>query len=74
VTGDNPNATGNIRDEAALEQLIVLSNLESINALLIRQGLPQSERLVQLNQTAIVQLTSLLNNEHIRRLGAGSPA
>jgi hypothetical protein len=69
---DNPDATGNIRDGATLEQLVVLSNLESINALLIRQGLPQSDRLVQLNQTAIVQLTSLLNNEHIKKLNAGS--
>jgi hypothetical protein len=40
----NPNAEGNIRDEATLEQLIVLSNMESINALLIRQGLSQPER------------------------------
>jgi hypothetical protein len=65
----NPEAKGNIRDEATLEQLVVLSNLKSINALLIRQNLPQRERLVQLNQTAIVQLTSLLNNEHIKKLG-----
>jgi len=67
----NPGAKGNIRDEATLEQLIVLSNMESINALLIRQGLTQSERLIQLNQTAITQLTSLLANEHIKRLGEG---
>jgi hypothetical protein len=68
--GNNPDADGNIRDNATLEQLVVLSNLESINALLIRQRLPQSERLVQLNQTAITQLTSLLANEHIRKLSA----
>jgi hypothetical protein len=61
----------NIRDEATLEQLIVLSNLESINALLIRQGLPQNERLIQLNQTAIAQLSSLLSNPHIKKLSAG---
>ena len=67
----NPDAKGNIRDEATLEQLVVLSNLESINALLIRQGLPQGERLVQLNQTAITQLTSLLDNKHIKKLSAG---
>jgi hypothetical protein len=65
----NPEAAGNVRDNATLEQLVVLSNLESINALLIRQGLPQSERLVQLNHTAIMQLTSLLSNEHIKKLG-----
>lgn len=42
---ENPEAKGNMRDEATLEQLVVLSNLESINAVLIRQGLSQSERL-----------------------------
>ena len=67
-------ASTNIRDGATLEQLIVLSNLESINALLIRQGMPQSERLVQLNQTAITQLMSLFNDERIKRLGAGPPS
>lgn len=64
----NPNATGNMRDHATLEQLIVLSNLESINALLIRQGLSQHERLEQLNQIAINQITSLVNNSNIKRL------
>ena len=42
---ENPEAKGNMRDEATLEQLVVLSNLESINAVLIRQGVSQSERL-----------------------------
>jgi len=66
----NPDAGKkvNIRDEASLEQLIVLSNLESINALLIEQGLSQGERLVQLNRTAITQMKSLVDNSHIRRL------
>ena len=41
----NPKAIGNIRDEATIEQLVVLSNLESINAVLIYQGQPQNERL-----------------------------
>jgi hypothetical protein len=58
----------NLRDEATLEQLVVLSNMESINALLIRQGLPQKERLLQLNQTAISQMTSLLRSEHMKSL------
>ena len=40
----NPDKDGNMRDHATLEQLVVLSNMESINALLIRQGLPQSEQ------------------------------
>src|SRR5690606_13489311 len=43
----NPEKTGNIRDYATLEQLVVLSNMESINALLIEQGLTQSKRLIQ---------------------------
>jgi len=68
---ENPEADGNIRDNAALEQLVVLSNLESLNAVFIRQGLPQGERLVQLNQTAIVQMTSLLGNPHVKRLSSG---
>lgn len=44
----NSNSEGNIRDEATIEQLVVLSNLESINAVLIHQGLEQSNRLIQL--------------------------
>jgi len=68
---ENPKSKGNIRDEAALEQLVVLSNLESINALLIRRELPQHERLIQLNQVAITQLQSLLGNPHIKRLSEG---
>lgn len=55
----NPDKNGNVRDYANLEQLVVLSNMESINALLIRQGIPQKERLIQLNQTAIIQMKSL---------------
>ena len=59
----HPNKEGNIRDEATLEQLVVLSNLESINALLIRQGLPQAERLVELNKTAITQMKTLIAHQ-----------
>lgn len=69
---EHPSAKGNVRDEATLEQLVVLSNLESVNAVLIRDGLSQSERLVRLNQIAITQMTSLLNNEHIKKLSACS--
>jgi len=58
----NPNETGNIRDAASLEQLVVLINLESINALLIHQGLQQPERLIQLNKIAISQKKSLVNS------------
>ena len=59
---------GNIRDEATLEQLIILTNLESYNAELIKEGVPQSERLEKLNQSAITQATSLLDNPSLKRL------
>ena len=64
----NPKTEGNIRDEATIEQLVVLSNLESINAVLIQQGLKQHERLMQLNQIAISQMKSLLGNRTIKKL------
>lgn len=64
----NPDKTGNIRDYATLEQLVVLSNMESVNALLIRQGLPQSERLLQLNKVAITQMKSLLASNTMKKL------
>ena len=64
----NGNKSGNIRDYAGLEQLVVLSNLESINALLIKQGLSQSERLIQLNKTAIAQMKTLVENRAIKKL------
>ncbi|MEK7719718.1 MAG: KilA-N domain-containing protein, partial [Bacteroidota bacterium] len=65
----NPDAEGNIRDAARIEQLVVLSNMESINAVLIHQGLQQSERLQQLNKIAITQMKSLVNNRQIAKLG-----
>ncbi len=64
----NPNKEGNIRDFATIEQLVVLSNLESINAMLIHQGLKQPERLTQLNAMAITQITSLVNSKTIQKL------
>jgi hypothetical protein len=51
-----------------LEQLVVLSNIESINALLIEQKLSQSERLLQLNQVAITQMRSLVENKAMKKL------
>jgi hypothetical protein len=66
---ETPNAKGNMRDEAGIEQLVVLTNLESINAMLIKQKLTQVERLVQLNEMAIIQMKSLLNNKSIKKLG-----
>lgn len=65
---NNPDKKGNVRDYATLEQLVVLSNLESINALLIKQGLSQSERLVELNKVAITQIKSLLESKAIKKL------
>lgn len=64
----NPKAPGNIRDAAPIEQLVVLSNLESINAVLIHQGLNQSERLFQLNRIAINQMKSLLQSRSMKKL------
>jgi len=65
---ENPGKTGNIRDEATLEQLVVLTNLESINAVLVRQELSQSERLEKLNEIAISQMKSLLSNSTMKKL------
>ena len=65
---ENPDAEGNIRDMATLEQLVVLSNIESINAVLIHQGLKQRERLVQLNKIAITQMKSLIGNKNLKNL------
>jgi hypothetical protein len=64
----NPKAEGNIRDDANIEQLVVLSNMESINAVLIHQGLQQNERLQQLNKIAITQMKSLVGNKNIKKL------
>ncbi len=66
---ENPDVKGNMRDEASIEQLVVLSNMESINALLIEQGQIQKDRLVQLNKVAIMQMKSLLANESFKQLG-----
>jgi len=64
----NPSEKRNMRDKATLEQLVVLSNMESINALLIVQGLSQEERLIHLNKVAIVQMKSMLQNNSINSL------
>ena len=55
----HPDSKGNIRDEATIAQLIVLANLESLNAEYIREGMPAAERLTKLNKVAIYQLKSL---------------
>jgi len=65
---ENKNKDGNIRDYAEVTQLVVLANLESMNAELIRQGLSQSERLLQLNKIAIIQIQSLLGSSSVKKL------
>ncbi|MFA5326798.1 MAG: KilA-N domain-containing protein [Prolixibacteraceae bacterium] len=65
---ENPDLAGNIRDQATIEQLVVLSNMESLNAVLILQSLPQSDRIIQLNQIAIAQMKSLLGYKSLKNL------
>ena len=55
----NPELKGNIRDYATINELICLSNMENLNAVFIEQGIPQSERLIKLNQIAIHQISIL---------------
>src|SRR3989344_8208299 len=65
---ENPRKEGNIRDYADVTQLVVLANMEGINAELIRQGMSQPGRLVQLNQIAIIQMRSLLGSSSVQKL------
>ena len=58
----NPELKGNIRDYATINELICLSNMENINAVLINDGIPQGERLIKLNQIAIQQMQVLEGN------------
>lgn len=69
----NPDAKGNMRDEATLNQLLVLANMESYNAILIEQGKLQSERLVLLRQMVVRQLQTLtaLSKETLQKLAGG---
>ena len=60
----NPELKGNIRDYATINELICLSNMENINAVLINDGVPQGERLVKLNQIAIQQMQVLEGNNN----------
>lgn len=68
----NPEAKGNIRDAATMEQLVVMSSLESQNALLVQQGMPGYQRLHLLNTLARAQLQSLLTNPSLTPLRGGS--
>jgi len=62
------DAKGNIRDEANVAQLVCLSNLESLNALLIADGLPQDQRLDRLNKIAIGQMKLLVDDSGVKKL------
>ncbi|OGI29564.1 MAG: DNA-binding protein [Candidatus Moranbacteria bacterium RIFOXYA12_FULL_44_15] len=66
----NPGKEGNVRDYSSVEQLVCLSNLESMNAILIKQGMAQKQRLQTLNEIAIDQMKTLLgqSNGSIKRL------
>ena len=64
----NPDLKGNIRDYASVNELICLSNMESLNAVFIEQGMPQSERLIKLNQIAIHQMSVLESGDNDRKL------
>jgi hypothetical protein len=63
----NPASKGNIRDYATINELICLSNMENINAVLINDGVPQRERLIKLNQIAIQQM-GVLHEVESRKL------
>lgn len=65
---ENPKKKGNIRDYADIRQLICLANLESLNAEFIRQKLSQAKRLQKLNQIAIIQIKSLVENNSVDKL------
>lgn len=63
----NPDLKGNIRDYASINELICLANMENLNAVLINEGISQSDRLVKLNQIAIQQMKVLeeVNNRKL---------
>jgi len=65
---DNPSMKGNIRDHATIHQLIVLANMESMNAELIKQGIEQNKRLTILNKMAIEQMKSILENNTVKQI------
>jgi len=65
---ENPMLDGNMREHASIEQLLVLANIESMNAEFIRMNIPQKERLVKLNKIAVAQLKSLLANSLVKKI------
>lgn len=65
---ENPGVKGNIRDYATIEQLLVLTNLENLNAYLVNQGMPQPERMKKLRNTVVYQLKTLSESKGAREL------
>lgn len=65
---ENPNLKGNIRDYTDLKHLLILCNLENTNAELMNDNIPQKERLVKLNNSAIRQMKILENDKSIKEL------
>jgi hypothetical protein len=64
----NPNLEGNMRDYAVIEQLLVLANIEGMNAEFIRMGLSQPDRLIRLNQIGIRQMKTLTDKDTAKTL------
>lgn len=64
----NSDKDGNIRDYASIEQLLVLANIEGMNAEFIRMELAQTDRLKRLNEIAIRQMRTLISNPEMKRL------
>ena len=67
---ENPDRKGNMRDYATIEQLLVMTNLEAVNALLLEQGIPQRSRLEQLRNMAVRQLETLTDSAGAQKLNA----
>ena len=65
---ENPDLKGNMRDHATIEQLLVMTNLEAVNAMLLEQGIPQRERLEQLRKMAVSQLETLSGSKGAKKL------
>ena len=68
---ENPDLKGNLRDHASLNELLVLANMESYNAIFIGKGMDQKERMIELRKLTRTQLTSLekLNDSGILKIG-----
>ena len=66
--GENSDKEGNMRDYANVSQLVCLANLENLNAVMINDGLSQTERLNRLNQIAVSQMHILLDDKTVQRL------